>query len=192
MGTNINDAIKLTLNVPVSDILKSNENSKYYKFEIDSLTNIDIKLFGIPQNFDGGFEILDEYGLHIASGYSKNGNIMIENRLMTTGDYIIRVYNVPSDGSDLNYTLEVSEYYTEETGNLPTRVSQNMLNSVDMSVSNTNYTIIDDGTLPDNSMSIEMEEDNSGEFGINNTTTVYSGTGVLNKNVLSRCLQEKM
>ena len=186
LGTNINDAIKLTLNVPVSDILKSNENSKYYKFEIDSLTNIDIKLFGIPQNFDGGFEILDEYGLHIASGYSKNGNIMIENRLMTTGDYIIRVYNVPSDGSDLNYTLEVSEYYTEETGNLPTRVSQNMLNSVDMSVSNTNYTIIDDGTLPDNSMSIEMEEDNSGEFGINNTTTVYSGTGVLNKNVLSR------
>ena len=49
------------------------KNSKYYKFEIDSLTNIDIKLFGIPQNFDGGFEILDEYGLHIASGYSKNG-----------------------------------------------------------------------------------------------------------------------
>ena len=98
-------------------------------------------------------------GLHIASGYSKNGNIMIENRLMTTGDYIIRVYNVPSDGSDLNYTLEVSEYYTEETGNLPTRVSQDMLNSVDMSVSNTNHTIIDDGTLPDNSMSIEMEED---------------------------------
>ena len=63
LGTNINDAIKLTLNVPVSDILKSNENSKYSKdvFEIDSLTNIDIKLFGIPQNFDGGFEILDEY-----------------------------------------------------------------------------------------------------------------------------------